>query len=92
MSFRAQQQQSSPSNEGWKAEGFLNIEVVQIIDGEEVVQKVGAIPLRKSNDSEMELARWLASDDSNAEKLRASVRFVYRSAEPKKRSLVPIIK
>lgn len=90
MGFRATQ--DSSRDDSWKAVGFMNFEIVQIIDGEEVVTKLGAIPLRQANDGERELAQWLASDEKHAMQLLSTLRLVYRSAEGKKRSLIPVAK
>jgi len=65
MAFQsnAQQAAAAPTNDSWKAQGFLNLYLPNK-EGKRV--KLGAIPLKDSKHSEKALIEWL-SDDATRE-------------------------
>lgn len=67
------------SNEGWKAQGFLNL-YLPSKDGKK--RKLGAIPLKESKPSEKALLVWLNEDPTRVAKILASLQMEYQSAVP----------
>lgn len=71
---------STPANDNWKAQGFLNLSLPSQ-DGGKV--KLGAIPLKASNPREKALIEWLTEDPTRVEAILSKLIIEYRSAEPK---------
>ena len=63
----------------WKAQGFLNL-YLPTTGGDK--RKIGAIPLRESNEHENNLLEWLLKDiDGNTAKLLSKLIIEFRTAE-----------
>lgn len=73
----AQTPAASPSNENWKAQGFLNL-YLPARNGQR--RKLGAIPLKDSKVNEKQLRAWLEEDPSRVTQLLAKLEVEYQSA------------
>jgi hypothetical protein len=69
----------TPSNDKWKAQGFLNFYLPSKTGGR---KKLGAIPLRDSKGNEKQLLAWLNEDPSRVAKILASLEIEFQSALP----------
>ena len=70
-----------PSNDSWKADGFLNLYLPTKEGGK---RKLGAIPLKGSNANEANLLKWLEEDtEARVATLLKKLVVEYRSAQPK---------
>lgn len=67
------------SNEGWKAQGFLNL-YLPSKDGKK--RKLGAIPLKESKPSEKALLVWLNEDPTRVAKILSALQIEFQSAVP----------
>jgi hypothetical protein len=74
---------AQPSNDNWKAQGFLNF-YLPTQDGKR--KKLGAIALKESRADEKRLLAWLNEDPARAEKILANMIVEYRSATPQEGS------
>lgn len=73
-----------PSNDSWKADGFLNLYLPTKEGGK---RKLGAIALKVSNANEANLLKWLEEDtDARVALLMRKLVVEYRSATPKQGS------
>jgi hypothetical protein len=81
MAFTASNQapQTSPQNENWKAQGFLNF-YLPARNGAR--KKLGAIPLKESKANEKQLLAWLNEDPSRVARILATLEIEYQSATP----------
>lgn len=70
---------SAPQNDSWKAQGFLNL-YLPSKDGKRT--KLGAIPLKQSNQREKSMLAWLNEDPKRVATILAKLEIEYRSAEP----------
>lgn len=71
--------QAAPTNENWKAQGFLNFYLPAKNGGR---KKLGAIPLKESRNNEKTLLAWLNEDPSRVAKILSSLEIEYQSALP----------
>lgn len=69
----------TPSNDSWKAQGFLNFYLPSKTGGR---KKLGAIPLKESKGNEKQLLAWLNEDPSRVAKILASLEIEFQSALP----------
>lgn len=79
MAFNTNTQQSTPANDSWKAQGFVNMYITSK-DGKK--KKFGAVPLKDSKPNEKALREFLEAAPANITKLAAKVIFEYQSAVP----------
>jgi hypothetical protein len=70
---------ATPSNENWKAQGFLNFYLPAKNGGR---KKLGAIPLKESKGNEKALLAWLNEDPSRAAQILSKLEIEYQSALP----------
>lgn len=70
---------ATPSNDSWKAQGFLNF-YLPSKDGKKV--KLGAIPLKDSVAKQKDLIEWLNEDPARAQVILAKLVIEYQSAVP----------
>ena len=68
---------AAPSNENWKAQGFLNF-YLPAKNGQR--RKLGAIPLKESKINEKQLLAWLNEDPSRVAQILAKLEIEYQSA------------
>lgn len=68
---------AAPSNENWKAQGFLNF-YLPAKNGQR--RKLGAIPLKDSKINEKQLRAWLEEDPSRVAQILAKMEIEYQSA------------
>lgn len=80
MAFSSNNAQQSPTNDSWKAQGFINL-YLPSKDGGRV--KLGVIPLKEANAREKVLLDWLIADPTNASKILEKLIMEFRTAEPK---------
>ena len=69
----------TPSNDSWKAQGFLNFYLPSKTGGR---KKLGAIPLREAKLNENQLLAWLNEDPSRVAKILATLEIEFQSALP----------
>lgn len=67
MAFNTQQNQTAQNNTDWKAQGFINFYLPDAVTGKP--RKLGAVPLKVSNDGEKNLLEWLTKDPANIQKV-----------------------
>lgn len=84
MAFRtntavAQSNTAAPSNDSWKASGFVNFYLPSSDDGKR--KKFGAIALRDSKPAEAALIQWLRADPANVAKLLSKLEIDFQSVE-----------
>lgn len=70
---------TTPSNDTWKAQGFLNFYLPSKTGGR---KKLGAIPLRESKGNEKALLAWLNEDPSRVAQILSKLEIEYQSAMP----------
>lgn len=70
---------ANPSNDTWKAQGFLNFYLPSKNGGR---KKLGAIPLRESKGNEKALLAWLNEDPSRVALILSKLEIEYQSALP----------
>lgn len=70
---------TAPSNDNWKAQGFLNFYLPSKNGGR---KKLGAIPLRESKGNEKALLAWLNEDPSRVAYILSKLEIEYQSALP----------
>lgn len=81
MGFQSNAQRNEqPSNESWKAQGFLNF-YLPAKNGTGR-KKLGAIPLKESKNSEKQLLAWLNEDLNRAQVILSKLEVEYQSATP----------
>ena len=68
---------AAPTNENWKAQGFLNL-YLPAKNGQR--RKLGAIPLKDSKVNEKQLRAWLEEDPSRVTQILAKLEIEYQSA------------
>lgn len=68
---------AAPTNENWKAQGFLNL-YLPAKNGQR--RKLGAIPLKESKANEKQLLAWLNEDPSRVTQILAKLEIEYQSA------------
>lgn len=68
---------AAPSNENWKAQGFLNF-YLPAKNGQR--RKLGVIPLKESKANEKQLLAQLNEDPSRVAQILAKLEIVYHSA------------
>jgi len=68
-----------PTNENWKAQGFLNFYLTTANGGR---AKLGAIPLKVNKPKEKTLIEWLNEDPSRAQVILSKLEIEYQSAVP----------
>ena len=73
----AQSPAAAPTNENWKAQGFLNF-YLPAKNGQR--RKLGAIPLKDSKVNEKQLRAWLEEDPSRVTQILAKLEIEYQSA------------
>ena len=64
----------------WKADGFINI---ALPDGDGGFVKLGAIPLKCSDENQKRVYEWLNEDPSRVAKLLSACRVDFRPAQKK---------
>lgn len=82
MSFKSNavtSRAAQPSNDSWKAQGFLNLYLPRA-DGQR--RKLGAIPLKDSKPNEKQLLDWLNEDPSRVSVILSKLVIEYQSATP----------
>lgn len=80
MAFQSQAAAAqTPSNDSWKAQGFLNFYLPAKNGGR---KKLGAIPLKEAKGNEKQLLAWLNEDPSRVAKILASLEIEFQSALP----------
>jgi hypothetical protein len=72
-------QSATPSNENWKAQGFLNFYLPAKNGGR---KKLGAIPLKESKGNEKQLLAWLNEDPARVAQILSKLEIEYQSALP----------
>jgi hypothetical protein len=70
---------ATPSNENWKAQGFLNFYLPAKNGGR---KKLGAIPLKESKGNEKQLLAWLNEDPARVAQILSKLEIEYQSALP----------
>lgn len=70
---------ATPSNDNWKAQGFLNFYLPAKNGGR---KKLGAIPLKESKGNEKQLLAWLNEDPSRVAKILSELEIEFQSALP----------
>ena len=68
---------AAPTNESWKAQGFLNL-YLPAKNGQR--RKLGAIPLKESKANEKRLLAWLNEDPSRVTKILSKLEIDYQLA------------
>jgi hypothetical protein len=71
--------QSAPTNEAWKAQGFLNLYLPSPNGGR---RKLGAIPLKANKVNEKKLLEWLNEDPERVSVILAKLIMEYQPATP----------
>jgi len=80
MAFQSNAQPANnPSNETWKAQGFLNF-YLPAKNGAR--KKLGAIPLKESRTSDKALLAWLNEDPSRVATILSKLEIEFQSALP----------
>ena len=83
MAFRSnvatQNNTAAPSNDSWKASGFVNFYLPSTDGGKR--KKFGAIALRDSKPAEAALIQWLKEDPANIAKLLSKIEIDFQSVE-----------
>lgn len=70
---------NTPSNDSWKAQGFLNF----YLPGKNGSRKkLGAIPLKENKPNEKTLLAWLNEDPSRVGSILEKLELEYQSATP----------
>lgn len=70
---------ATPSNDSWKAQGFLNFYLPAKNGGR---RKLGAIPLKESKTNEKALLAWLNEDPARVAQILSKLEIEYQSALP----------
>lgn len=70
---------NAPSNDSWKAQGFLNF-YLPAKNGAR--KKLGAIPLREAKTNEKALLAWLNEDPSRVAQILSKLEIEFQSALP----------
>jgi hypothetical protein len=70
---------AAPSNDNWKAQGFLNFYLPAKNGGR---KKLGAIPLKETKANEKTLLAWLNEDPSRVGQILSKLEIEYQSALP----------
>ena len=70
---------AAPSNDNWKAKGFLNFYLPAKNGGR---KKLGAIPLKETKANEKMLLAWLNEDPSRVGQILSKLEIEYQSALP----------
>lgn len=70
---------SAPSNDSWKAQGFLNL-YLPSKDGKGGRRKLGAIPLKEAKPAEKQLMEWLNEDPARVSVIMSKLVIEYQSA------------
>lgn len=83
MAFRtntaAAPSSTAPSNDSWKASGFVNFYLPSTDGGKR--KKFGAIALRDNKPAEAALIQWLKADPANVAKLLNKLEIDFQSVE-----------
>jgi hypothetical protein len=80
MAFQSQAAAAqTPSNDSWKAQGFLNFYLPAKNGGR---KKLGAIPLKESKLNEKQLLAWLNQDPSRVATILSQLEIEFQSAVP----------
>lgn len=80
MAFQTNTAAAQPTNDTWKAQGFLNLYLPAKDGGKR--RKLGAIPLKDSKPAEKLLMAWLNEDPTRVTAILAKLEMEYQSASP----------